>query len=458
MLMRLRLFVSGLAVMALGCLAQPVALTVDFGRPDGRWDMPALALGQGGLQSDPMIQPHIKELKQLRPRTIRLFLDEYYRIYPAKERYDFSKLDPELRAIRATGARPVLAIAIKPPPLYPKVDHAIVHPTDYAEWERLIEAIVRHCLEERFEVAAWEVSNEPDIGESGGTPYMFQPKDYVTYYDHTVQAILRVDPKATVGGPAVAYADSPIVTALIEHCATKPLPLHFLSWHLYSDSVEAHVGNITKQRTKLAKFPQLKDTRLAITEWNMDLMRPNLNAGFQPAFVLETQRRFAEAKLDWAAYYHIRDCFVDPADFDWMSPGGRRFMAHWWNTQPQYSALFDHHGRVRPAWYAFRLLGQLEGPRYPVNGEERAIRAISGDGDGRKHVIVWRYESGGSPEVEVTVSFQNAPKSPFRVAAIEADAPVNNLRVLRFSHVNDLAKEPIKLSLRPWDIRWIEIE
>jgi hypothetical protein len=39
-------------------------------------------------------------------------------------------------------------------------------------------------------------------------------------------------------------------------------------------------------------------------------------------------RRYAEAKLDMAAYYHIRDCFVDPADFDWMSPGGRRFMAH----------------------------------------------------------------------------------------------------------------------------------
>ena len=62
--------------------AEPVRLRIDFAKPDGTWNMPALALGQGGLQGDPMIEPHIKELRQLRPRTIRLFLSEYYRIYP----------------------------------------------------------------------------------------------------------------------------------------------------------------------------------------------------------------------------------------------------------------------------------------------------------------------------------------------------------------------------------------
>jgi hypothetical protein len=162
-----------------------------------------------------------------------------------------------------------------------------------------------------------------------------------------------------------------------------------------------------KSSVRLAKFPQLENVKLFISEWNMDLMRPNLAPGFQPGFVLETMRHYAEAGLDMAAYYHIRDCFVDPADFDWMSPGGRRFMAHWWNTMPQYSALFDHHGRVRPAWYAFRLLGQLEGPRYAVPGEQGGIRAIAGDGDGYKHLIVWRYEGGGPDEIEVrlTLSF-----------------------------------------------------
>jgi len=40
--------------------SEPVRLRVDFSKPDGTWNMPALGLGQGGLQSDPMLQPHIK--------------------------------------------------------------------------------------------------------------------------------------------------------------------------------------------------------------------------------------------------------------------------------------------------------------------------------------------------------------------------------------------------------------
>ena len=130
---------------------EPVRLQVDFSRPDGEWNMPALALGQGGLQGDPMIEPHIKEIRQLRPRTIRLFLSEYYRIYPDHDTYDWSKLDHELKAVHAAGARPALALAMKPPVLYPKVDHFIVHPNDYEEWERLCEALARHCRNAGFD-------------------------------------------------------------------------------------------------------------------------------------------------------------------------------------------------------------------------------------------------------------------------------------------------------------------
>jgi hypothetical protein len=167
-------------------------------------------------------------------------------------------------------------------------------------------------------------------------------------------------------------------------------------------------------------------------------------------------RRFAEAKLDMAAYYHIRDCFVDPADFDWMSPGGRRFMAHWWNTMPQYSALFDHHGRVRPAWYAFRFLGQLEGPRYVVVGEAANIRAIAGDGNGYQHVLIWRYEGNGPEEIEVRVNAAGAGGRSTRVVTLDAGAPVNNIRVIHFGRADNLGDVPLKLG--PWDVRWIEIE
>jgi hypothetical protein len=438
--------------------AEPFQLKVDFAKPDGRWDLTRYALGQGGLQSDPMLAPHVKELRQLRSRTIRLFLSEFYRIYPAPGQYDFTRLDSELRAIRATGARPTIVLAMKPPALYPKVDHAIVHPTDYRQWEKLCETLARHCRDERFDVAVWEIANEPDIGEMGGTPYLFKAKDYLTYYDHTVAGLLRGDAQAQVGGPTVASAQSDLVDALLEHCAAGKAPLNVLSWHLYSDSPAAHAGSVTRMREKLARFPQLKNVKTYVSEWNMDLMQPNLAPGFQPAFVLETVRRFAEAGLDMAAYYHVRDCFVDEADFDWMSPGGRNFMAHWWNTMPQYSALFDHHGRVRPAWYAFRLLGQFEGPRFPVAGERGNLRAIACQRENRRHVLVWRFEAGGPQDQEVQLSLRGLTGGSLRIVALDAEAAVNNLKVLRFQGVRDLIERPVLLKLRPWEIRWIEIE
>ena len=131
-------------------------------------------------------------------------------------------------------------------------------------------------------------------------------------------------------------------------------------------------------------------------------------------------------------------------------------MAHWWNTMPQYSALFDHHGRVRPAYYAFRLLGQLEGPRYAVEGEQGNLRAIAGDGDGFKHVIVWRFEGGEPDEVEVRLEVKGASGGNSRVVALDASAPVNNIKVVHFGRSDDLGKVP--LMLKPWDVRWIEIE
>ena len=439
------------------CDAQEIRLNVDFTTPLGTWNMPALALGQGGLQSDPMILPHVKEIRELRPRTIRLFLSEYYRIYPDHDVYDFSKLDRELEAVRKTGARPTLALAMKPPVLFRVVDHFKVHPNNYEEWEALCEALARHCRDKEYQVAAWEVCNEPDIGESGGTPqYFTKPEDYNTFYDHTVKGVRRGDPEAVVGGPAVADADSMLVEGLIKHCAETKVPFDFLSWHLYSDSAEHHASNIEKQRRRLAKFPELKEVKLFISEWNMDLASPDLHPGFQPAFILETMRRFAEAGLDMAAYYHIRDCFVDRADFDWMSPSGIRFMAHWWNTMPQYSALFDHHGRVRPSWYAFRILSRFDGPRYPVEGERDSIRAIAGDNDGYKHILIWRYEGNGPDEVDVRVSLNGLGSRFTRIVELDAASPVNNIKVIKTVKADQLGDVSIKL--KPWAIRWIEVE
>ncbi len=159
---------------------------------------------------------------------------ELTRYYPAPGRYHWDTLDTVIEKILETKAKPILCLCFKPKALYPKIDQHVVHPSDYAEWEELVYQLVKHCNQARkFGIEYWEVANEPDIGEDGGCPYLFQPADYVIYYAHTVSAIRRADPRAKVGGPALAGYNSDIGTALIEHCGKGQAPLDFFSWHVY---------------------------------------------------------------------------------------------------------------------------------------------------------------------------------------------------------------------------------
>ena len=91
-----------------------------------------------------------------------------------------------------------------------------------------------------------------------------------------------------------------------------------------------------------------------------------------------------------------------------------------------------------------------------VEGEQGNLRAIAGDGDGYKHLIVWRYEEGGPDEVEVRLDLVGVSGRSSRVVRLDSGAPVNNIKVIHFGRSDDLGNVPLKLN--PWDVRWIEIE
>src|SRR4051812_27730842 len=166
-------------------------VTVRFTNTVGKLEMSKMALGQGGLSEEPMWNDRITEIGALKPAVVRLFIQEYFNLLPEKGRYNFMTLDRSIDAILATGAKPLMCICFKPHVLFPQINHDIVEPNDYAEWEKLIFNLVRHYKEKAAGIRYWEVANEPDIGESGGCPYRFKPENYVRYYQHTVSAILR---------------------------------------------------------------------------------------------------------------------------------------------------------------------------------------------------------------------------------------------------------------------------
>ena len=395
-------------IMPATAQTREATLTLDFSKNLGPAKMDHISLGQGGLSPDPMWESRIAEIRALHPRLIRLFVQEYFNVMPSAGEYRFETLDRSVDEIVQAGAIPLMAIAIRPKAFYPKIDQDIVDPTDYGQWEDLITAMVRHYQQRGLSGIYWEVGNEGDIGETGGSPYRFTPENYVRYYRHTVAAILKADPSAHVGGPALADAKSPILPALLDAADRDRLPLGFVSWHVYNSDPKFVQGTVEYVKSLLAKHPLLHAETI-LDEWNMALTVPPKDPRIQPAFVAETAWRMKEAGLDFSCYYHIRDYHVDRDRFaTYTSPGGASFMASWWNRMPQYSGLFDYQNVMRPAYFSFELLARLTGYRLEANSDDDSAHAfLTFD----KHydyysLMLWNFSA---TSVNVSLKLQSLP-------------------------------------------------
>jgi xylan 1,4-beta-xylosidase len=363
-----------------------------------------MALGQGGLSDEPMWSDRIPEIRALHPALVRLFIQEYFDLLPERNRYHFETLDRSVETILQTGAKPLMCICFKPHVLFPQVNQDIVEPTSYQDWEDLVSAMVRHYRERNAGIQYWEVGNEPDIGEDGGCPYRFQPDSYGRYYAHTARAILRADPQARVGGPALANSHSPILPALLRACETNGVPLHFVSWHIYSSDPHAVRRTVDYVKGLLTNTPSLHPETL-LDEWNMDLMNPPLDPRFQPSYVAETIWQMREAGLDYSCYYHIRDWYVSFDQFaPFMSPPGTAFMTRWWNRMPQFDGLFDYQNQIRPAYFAFKLLSRMRGERLQLTSHHPLIHGLAAHDEQLRmqNLLLWNFSSSPVP-VEIRV-------------------------------------------------------
>jgi hypothetical protein len=450
---------------ALGAEPPAIELLVDSSHPQGSIDLTRYALGQGGFSDQPMIDGVIPQITQLHPQTIRLFVMEYFNIYPRHNEYYYATFDKAVRAILATGAKPILAICLKPKVLFPKVDQKIVFPSSWEEWESLLTHLVKHCTDDHLDIGYWEVANEPNIGEGGGGPYLFEPQDYVTYYTHTVNAIRRADAHAKVGGPTLATwangpllgEDNPILEALLDYCGKGKAPLDFVSWHLYESDPQLFRKEIREVRVMLAKYETLRNVETILDEWNMSLGNPVMNPYFQPAFVVETTYGFNEEGLSRSGYYHIRDMLFDPKQFAFLSRPVVASTNHFFNEMPIYLGLYDTEGRVRPTYYALKMLSLMKGERLMVEGTGAEVKSLAARHQGLEHVVFWNFPQGEGKTYDVTVRLPHEKTGNFQLIRLDPDSAINNLKILRSESVGKLDQDPIHVTLHPYEIYWVEL-
>ncbi len=250
--------------------APDTSLTVDFTNHLGPMKINRFSLGQTGDSSESMFADRTAEIRTLRPRVIRLFVQEYFDLLPEPGKYHFATLDASVDAILKAGATPLLCILLKPKVLFPRIDQNLVEPTSWKDWESLIYAMVDHYKQRSGAGWYWEVGNEWDLDDGGGTPYHMTPQQYTRFYEHTVTAIRRADSEARVGGAGLAYYTSPILPALLYFCHKNNVPLDFVSWHGYQSDPRWYRKSIDYVHEQLRPYSRLHP-EVVIDEWNIPL-------------------------------------------------------------------------------------------------------------------------------------------------------------------------------------------
>ncbi|MGH9617025.1 MAG: GH39 family glycosyl hydrolase [Acidobacteriaceae bacterium] len=450
-----------LAILA-GCVSIATAqskttvLNLSFGHDLGPLDINHIALGQGGMSPDPMWHSRVPEVRALHPALIRLFVQQYFDLMPKKGQYHFEALDRSVDDIVAAGAIPVMNLTLKPKLLYPTLNERIVNPTSYPAWEDFISHVVNHYKKRGLTGLYWEVGNEPDNGEAGGSPpYLFTAANYLNYYRHTIEAVLRADPTAHVGGPALAHWNSPILPALLSFCANRHVRLDFVSWHIYSSDPSAIEKTVYEVKALLSRYPSLHPETI-LDEWNMGKL-PN-DPRIQAAFIDETAWRMKEAGLTYSCYYQIRDYRIDRDDFTpFLSPADASAAAFWWNRWPEFFGLFDFQNVMRPSYFSFLLLSRLTGDRLEADSSNPNVHAfLTYDKSyGMYSLLFWNF-SADPVDISIETNGQPAPLYSFR-CMLDAQAS-SNLENVRLRHLDTLTltsgREAVPVHLGPYGIQF----
>lgn len=386
-----------------------VTLDVDANVDEGPLELWRHGVGHGGVNSEPLPDRVVAGAARLRPRLIRIFIQEFFRVYPEHGKFDWTRLDPYMDSFARTGAKLVAAITIKPRPLFPAIDPAVWRPTDVEEWQQVIAAMVERYSVDRPIVTHWEIGNETDIGENGGCPYLIpDPEDYLEYYQMTIRPILATFPQAKVGGCAVASGGGDYLPRFVELCRQRSVRLDFVSWHIYSDDSARHAALVARYRQLLEPFGKDRPETM-VTEWSK---------GFEPVSVEEmafNPRRAAltaaailamnDAGLDWSFYYHLWDQSARWGEFKpfFRDPA---IMYHHWNEIPHRFGLFGVNQEVRPQYFVFQLLGKLGSRRLHAVCDAPDFRVLAGRReDGADGVVLVNCDRAASADRVTRVHF-----------------------------------------------------
>lgn len=324
-------------------------LSVDGGHPAGKVPDGIVGLSQGGGMAD----YEAATARKLKEGGFKWFrMDNIFTgVLKAGQGtnlvYDWTDFDRRVDFIAAIGADPILAVSYMPQVLDAVTNHERQSaPRDYAAWEELCFRAAQRSAQRGKRIPFWEVWNEVNAGwlkpgpadtgseafrqlytaalgkEEPNAEVIRRFEAYCKLYRATARGVLRADPRAKVGGPALAsgpFENSEyghcqhgrgFARGLMLWCRQEKLPLDFVSWHEYFQPPETIVKEAEAFRAYLAGLPELKRsvTSFMITEWNEAWWadRPQDHELGAAWCANSITRAFLPARIDRPCFFYVK--------------------------------------------------------------------------------------------------------------------------------------------------------
>jgi hypothetical protein len=136
-------------------------------------------------------------------------------------------------------------------------------------------------------------------------------------------------------------------------------------------------------------------------------------------------------------------------------------MTRWWNRMPQFDGLFDYQNRVRPSFFAFKLLSRMTGDRLPLDSSLARVHGFATHDEKYliDNLLLWNFsEKPATVEIELA----KLPRDVLvRRLTLDATAPSDDENIrLRPERRARLTKgsHQIKVELEPYAVKFWSFE
>ncbi len=387
-----------------GASGTPANLVVDARAEVGPLTKPWRNLAQGGEMSNWRLTDIKGKVSALNPEYIRI--DHIYSFYDIVQkdgdtlRFDFSKLDPLIDDIVATGAKPYIALSYMPATI--ASDGQITSPPiKWEYWQETVRATIQHYSgDKKIANVIYEVWNEPDLFGGWKT---YGDRNYLNLYSYAdrAQKQVRGAQPFQFGGPAITALYKNWFDTLTKEAQKNGWRLDFFSWHRYNKDLAQFDKDFEQANQWKAANPGLANLQLHITEFGHDSnVHPGYDTGFGAAHT-------AAAGIEMVG--NINRGFVFEVE-DGKDPKGQERWGRW-------GLLTNHEfgANIKPRYLALRLMNRISGNRLRLSGKGTWVKAVASKNGLYTEMLLANYDQYGKHSENVPVKFTNIFPSNYQL-------------------------------------------